>query len=92
MSSPLFRDAPEGGEMRMSLRTSLLLVALTLVGTIAVANKLIWPFQLGNWVLLAAFSSIAGLFMSQVNRARGRHQQRYSAFQTVAPPTAGKAR
>ena len=30
----------------MSLRTSLLLVALTLVGTIAVATKLIWPFQL----------------------------------------------
>jgi hypothetical protein len=83
--------------MRMSLRTSLLLVALTLVGAIAVANKLIWPFQLGNWVLLAAFSSIAGLFTSQVNRARGRHQQRYysvrkwAAFQIVAPPAAGKA-
>jgi lysophospholipase L1-like esterase len=30
----------------MSLRTSLLLVALTLVGAIAVATKLIWPFQL----------------------------------------------
>jgi lysophospholipase L1-like esterase len=30
----------------MSLRTSLLLVALTLVATIAIATKLIWPFQL----------------------------------------------
>ena len=30
----------------MSPRTSLLLVALTLVGAIAVATKLIWPFQL----------------------------------------------
>ena len=30
----------------MSLRTGLLLVALTLVGAIAVATKLIWPFQL----------------------------------------------
>lgn len=30
----------------MSLRTGLLLVALTLVGVIAVATKLIWPFQL----------------------------------------------
>jgi GDSL-like Lipase/Acylhydrolase family len=29
----------------MSLRTSLLLAALTLVGAIAVATKLIWPFQ-----------------------------------------------
>ena len=30
----------------MSLRTSLLLVALTLVGAIAVATKLTWPFRL----------------------------------------------
>src|ERR1700756_1614986 len=30
----------------MSLRTRLLLVALTLVGAIAVATRLIWPFQL----------------------------------------------
>jgi lysophospholipase L1-like esterase len=30
----------------MSLTTSLLLVALTLVGAVAVATKLIWPFQL----------------------------------------------
>src|SRR5215831_4742657 len=30
----------------ISPRTSLLLVALTLVGAIAVATKLIWPFQL----------------------------------------------
>ena len=30
----------------MSPRTSLLLVASTLVGAIAVATKLIWPFQL----------------------------------------------
>jgi hypothetical protein len=32
----------------MSLRISLLLVALTLVGAIAAATKLIWPFQLGR--------------------------------------------
>src|SRR5215831_5914411 len=30
----------------MSLRTNLLLVALTLVATIAIATRLIWPFQL----------------------------------------------
>jgi hypothetical protein len=30
----------------MSLRTSLLLAALTLVGAIAVATKLTWPFRL----------------------------------------------